>query len=70
MARTPVSVAAAHLQDLERRGARLQVLPLEIPASASSELRRGLAAGQRADDLPEELWPVLLQHNLYGLPAP
>ena len=48
----------------------LEVLPLEIPASASSELRRGLAAGQRADDLPEELWPVLLQHNLYGLPAP
>ena len=63
-------VAAAELQNLERRGARLQVLPLEIPASASSELRRGLAAGQRADDLPEELWPVLLQHNLSGLPAP
>ncbi len=63
-------VAAADLQELERRGARLQMLPLEIPASASSALRDGLAAGQGAAELPAELWPVVLQHNLYGLPAP
>ncbi|MEB3169895.1 MAG: nicotinate-nucleotide adenylyltransferase [Synechococcaceae cyanobacterium] len=61
---------AADLRELERRGAQLQVLPLEIPASASSALRHGLAAGQGAAEVPEELWPVLLQHNLYGLSAP
>jgi nicotinate-nucleotide adenylyltransferase len=58
------------LRALEQSGAQLELLPLEIPASASSALRRDLAAGQRRDELPEELWPVLLQHNLYGLSAP
>jgi nicotinate-nucleotide adenylyltransferase len=58
------------LRALERSGARLELLPLEIPASASSALRRSLAAGQRRAELPKELWPVLLQHNLYGLSAP
>jgi nicotinate-nucleotide adenylyltransferase len=63
-------VAAADLRELEQRGGQLRVLPLEIPASASSDLRRDLATGQGAAALPEELWPVLLQHNLYGLHAP
>ena len=63
-------VLPEHLGALEQSGAQLELLPLEIPASASSALRRDLAAGQRHDELPNELWPVLLQHNLYGLSAP
>ncbi len=71
-------VVAADLEALERRGARLELLPLEIPASASSTLRDRLAqdttppaAGEdAATELPAELWPVVLQHNLYGLPPP
>jgi nicotinate-nucleotide adenylyltransferase len=72
-------VAAADLEALERRGARLELLPLEIPASASSALRDRLArdtgtqaaAGDdAATELPPELWPVLLQHNLYGHTRP
>jgi nicotinate-nucleotide adenylyltransferase len=53
------------LAALRHLGARVEVLPLTIPASASSQLR------QRPDpaSLPEELWPVLLQHNPYG-PTP
>ena len=72
-------VLAADLDNLERRGARLELLPLELPASASSELRDRLAqataapptaVGLAAEDLPPELWPVLLQHNLYGHSRP
>ena len=44
-------------------GARLEVLPLRIPASASSVIRR--APDQR--DIPRDVWPLLLKHNLYGL---
>ena len=44
-------------------GARLEVLPLRIPASASSVIRQ--APDQR--DIPQGVWPLLLKHNLYGL---
>ncbi len=56
----------AELLALEALGARLEVLPLAIPPSASSELR------QRPDphQIPAAVWPVLLQHNLYGLARP
>jgi nicotinate-nucleotide adenylyltransferase len=72
-------VLAPDLEELERRGARLELLPLEIPASASSELRHHLSQGAAAPagpgaeaeaQLPAELWPVLLQHNLYGHTPP
>jgi nicotinate-nucleotide adenylyltransferase len=68
-------VAAEDLRELERRGARVELLPLEIPASASSSLRDRLTQGPKtqgpsAGDLPPELWPVLLQHNLYGHTPP
>jgi nicotinate-nucleotide adenylyltransferase len=67
-------VLAHDLQELERRGARVELLPLEIPASASSALRARLsgetAAPPASGDLPAELWPLLLQHNLYGPPPP
>ncbi len=61
---------AGDRQWLERLGARVEVLPLEIPATASSVVREQLAAGESAALLPDELWPVLLQHNLYGLTPP
>jgi nicotinate-nucleotide adenylyltransferase len=70
-------VVPAEMAELERRGAHMELLPLEIPASASSALRERLALGPAAAgevaraeaataELPPELWPVLLQHNLYG----
>lgn len=53
----------ADLTALEGLGARLELLPLVVPASASTALR------QRPDPsrIPAAVWPVLLQHNLYGL---
>lgn len=60
-------VDAGDVQSLERLGARVEVLALKIPATASSAVRERLAAGESAALLPDELWPVLLQHNLYGL---
>ncbi|MEB3200084.1 MAG: nicotinate-nucleotide adenylyltransferase [Synechococcaceae cyanobacterium] len=57
------------LQRLEALGASLEVLPLQIPASASSELRQ-VAARHQAGQLPAELWPLLLQDNPYGLTPP
>lgn len=54
------------LERLRSLGANLVVLPLQIPPSASSQLR------EQPDPalVPTELWPVLLQHNLYGLTPP
>jgi nicotinate-nucleotide adenylyltransferase len=63
-------VAAADLQELRRLGAAVEVLALEIPASASSALRERLKRGPDSELLPDELWPVLVQHNLYDLPPP
>jgi len=59
-------LAAADLERLRALGGDLEVLPLQIPPSASSHLR------DQPDPalVPSELWPVLLQHNLYGLTPP
>jgi nicotinate-nucleotide adenylyltransferase len=53
----------ADLAALEALGARIELLELAVPASASTALR------QRPDpaQIPAAVWPVLLQHNLYGL---
>jgi nicotinate-nucleotide adenylyltransferase len=59
-------LTAADQARLQALGARVEVLPLQIPASASSEIRAHPDAAQ----VPPELWPVLLQHNLYGLTPP
>jgi nicotinate-nucleotide adenylyltransferase len=58
---------------LRRLGARVRVLPLRVPATASTRARG--EAGQGADpaQVPDELWPLLRHHGLYGLsstPAP
>ena len=55
------------LADLTRCGASVEVLDVEIPASASSEQRRA----PQPEQVPSAVWPLLLEHNLYGLnPTP
>ena len=51
------------IERLNRRGGRVEVLPLQIPATASSAIRRH----PDPQLVPPELWPVLLEQNLYGL---
>ena len=51
------------IQQLKQLGARLDQLVLSVPASASSALRES----PRQDQLPESVWPLLIEHNLYGL---
>jgi nicotinate-nucleotide adenylyltransferase len=58
---------AAALDRLRAAGARVDVLHLAVPATASSALRHG---ADTAGSLPAELRPLLLQHNPYGLPLP
>ena len=53
----------ANLQALRDLGGRVELLDLEVPATASSQLRRQ----PNAAEIPESVWPLLLQHNLYGL---
>jgi len=51
------------LEALECLGARIELLPLQVPATASSEVRNQPKPAQ----IPSALWPLLLKHNLYGL---
>jgi nicotinate-nucleotide adenylyltransferase len=60
------SLEPADLERLRQLGATFEVLPLRIPATASSTLRPAAAAAD-AEQLPAELWPLLLQQNPYGL---
>lgn len=57
----PEAIAA-----LERLGARIEHLAIPVPGTASSQLRQAPDAAQ----IPDEVWPLLLEHNLYGLTAP
>ena len=41
----------------------MDLLDLTVPASASSELRQAPEPGQ----VPTSVWPLLLEHSLYGL---
>lgn len=54
------------LARLEQLGARLEPLPLTVPASASSGVR------QQGDPrlVPRELWPLLRDDDPYGLLTP
>jgi len=52
--------------ELERLGARIELLPIPVPATASSLLRQAPDPGQ----IPGAVWSLLLEHNLYGLTAP
>ena len=53
------------LTTLRLMGASARVLPLGIPAAASSQLKQR----QERQQVPECLWPLLLKHNLYGFNA-
>jgi nicotinate-nucleotide adenylyltransferase len=52
----------AELERLRQLGARIGVLPLAIPASASSLIRHHPSP----ELVPPALWPHLVKHNLYG----
>ena len=53
------------LEALRSLGAQLELLDLTVPASASSQLRQAPEPAQ----VPAAVWPLLLEHNLYGLTA-
>ena len=52
----------ADLDQLRQLGGRIELLPLEIPASASSQIRHHPSP----ELVPPALWPELMKHNLYG----
>ncbi len=52
----------ADLERLRQLGARVELLPLAIPASASSQIRHHPSP----ELVPPALWPELVKHNLYG----
>lgn len=54
------------LTTLRDLGGRPELLPLVIPASASSAVR----ARPSPEQVPAVLWPELVKHNLYGLGQP
>jgi nicotinate-nucleotide adenylyltransferase len=65
----------ADLERLRQAGAKIELLPLQIPASAS-RLVRQTPKGQTPRGQPDlslvpaELWPLLYRHGLYGLAQP
>jgi nicotinate-nucleotide adenylyltransferase len=63
-------VADADLAALRRLGARVRLLPLFLPATASSRVRERAGPLPDPAQVPEELWPLLRRHGLYGLAAP
>ncbi len=54
---------SSQIEAIEALGGRIELLPLLIPASASSEVR----ILPKASEIPAAVWPMLLKHNLYGL---
>ena len=54
-----------HLKVLEALGARIDLLPLEIPASSSSKIR----SQNETEQIPPAVLKILLKHNLYGVTA-
>jgi len=48
---------------LEALGARIEHLNIPVPGTASSQLREAPDPQQ----IPGQVWPLLLEHNLYGL---
>jgi nicotinate-nucleotide adenylyltransferase len=60
----PLNEATA--STLQQLGARLSVLPLPVPASASSALREQPDPTQ----IPRAVWPLVREHNLYRLDQP
>jgi nicotinate-nucleotide adenylyltransferase len=57
---------AAALAALRQLGREPELLPLPVPATASSAVR----ARPSREQVPAALWPELVKHNLYGLGEP
>jgi nicotinate-nucleotide adenylyltransferase len=55
---------------LREMGARVQVLPLPVPATASSQARGEAGHPPDPAQVPKEIWPLLQRHGLYGLSSP
>ena len=56
-------LSSTTMDELQQLGSSLEILDLEVPASASSDLRREPEPSQ----IPDQVWPLLLEHRLYGL---
>ena len=56
-------LTAEALNQLKLLGAQIDLLALQVPASASSKLRQC----PQEQEMPAAVWSLLLQHNLYGL---
>ncbi len=52
-----------HLSTLQSLGGRIDVLPLQIPSSASSQIR----LNPKLSEIPDSVLPVVLEQNLYGV---
>jgi len=52
-----------HLSNLQSLGGRIDLLPLQIPSSASSQIRHN----PNLSEMPSSILPVVLKQNLYGL---
>ncbi len=63
-------VTEGDLEALRALGARVRLLPLFPPATASSRARELAAPHAEPAQVPEELWPLLRHHGLYGLASP
>jgi nicotinate-nucleotide adenylyltransferase len=58
------------LERLRQCGAKIELLPLQIPASASRLVRQAPGGHPDPSLVPAELWPLLRRHGLYGLAQP
>ena len=56
-------ISDIQLEEIEKLGGEIEVLPFNIPESSSSEFREKPQEGL----VPSELVPILLKENLYGL---
>ncbi|MFN9545700.1 MAG: nicotinate-nucleotide adenylyltransferase [Cyanobacteriota bacterium] len=63
-------VREADLEALREMGAQVCVLPLSPTAAASSQSRELAWRSLDSSLVPEELWPLLRRHGLYGLASP
>jgi nicotinate-nucleotide adenylyltransferase len=71
LSQAPVDGGAIdEVERLRQSGARIQLLPLQIPASASRLVRQAPEGHPDPSLVPTELWPLLCRHGLYGLAQP
>ncbi len=58
-------VTSVDIEMLQSLGGEVEILPLKIPATASSKVRNQTVTS----DIPKVILPILLKENLYGLSA-